>query len=162
MSSSSEKCLYQESFADCALDKKSSFKEDLAKALPSPDGYANVYFDNVGGEILDLTLTRMAKFGRIACCGAISNYNASGDALTGIKNWFEMIVMRLNAKGFIVLDYMDKYPQAREIFTKALADGKLKIEEGEHMVKAGFEDVPKTWMQLFSGGNTGKLITAIQ
>jgi hypothetical protein len=57
---------------------------------------------------------------------------------------------------------MDQYPQARDIFRKALEEGKLKIDEGEHIVKAGFEDIPKTWMQLFSGGNTGKLITAIQ
>ncbi len=46
---------------------------------------------------------------------------------------------------------MDKYPQAREVFTKALADGKLEIESGEHIVKAKFEDVPKTWMTLFTG-----------
>lgn len=57
---------------------------------------------------------------------------------------------------------MDKYPEARDIFTKALKDGKLKIDEGEHIVKGGFEDIPKTWMQLFSGGNTGKLVTAIE
>jgi NADPH-dependent curcumin reductase CurA len=57
---------------------------------------------------------------------------------------------------------MDKFPEAREIFRKALQDGKLKIDEGEHIVEGGFEDVPKTWMQLFDGGNTGKLVTAIQ
>ena len=70
--------------------------------------------------------------------------------------------MRLNCKGFIVLDYMDKFSQAREVFSKALAEGKLDIEEGEQVVSGGFEDVPKTWMKLFSGGNTGKLVTAIQ
>ena len=116
-------------------DKKSSFEDDLAKALPSPDGYADVYFDNVGGEILDLMLTRMAKFGRISCCGAISSYNASKDGMHGLKNWFEVVSMRLMCKGFIALDYMDKFPEAREIFTKALADGKLQIEEGEQVVK---------------------------
>jgi NADPH-dependent curcumin reductase CurA len=86
------------------IDKKSSFKDDLKKALPSPDGYCNVYFDNVGGEILDLMLGRMAMFGRVSCCGAISNYNASGDKIAGVKNWFEIIIMRLMCKGFIVLD----------------------------------------------------------
>lgn len=119
-----------------------------------------MYFDNVGGEILDLMLSRMAKFGRVSCCGAISAYNTADNY--GIKNWFEVISMRLDCKGFIVLDYMDKYPAAREIFTKALEDGKLKIDKGEQVVKVGFEDVPKTWMTLFSGGNTGKLVTAIQ
>ena len=110
------------------------------------------FTDNVGGSITDLMLNRMAKYGRISCCGAISNYNNSGDATYGIKNWFEIIIMRLQCKGFIVLDYMDKYPEAREVFRKALEDGKLKIDEGEQIVKGGFEDVPKTWLQLFSGG----------
>jgi len=54
---------------------------------------------------------------------------------------------------------MDKYPQAREIMGKALSEGKLKIEGGEQLVKTKFEEIPKTWMLLFSGGNTGKLVT---
>lgn len=56
-------------------DKKSSFKDDLAKALPSPDGFADVYFDNVGGDITDAMLPLMARFGRISCCGAVSGYS---------------------------------------------------------------------------------------
>ena len=89
-------------------DKKPSFKDDLAKALPGPDGFANVYFDNVAGDILDLMLGRMARHGRISCCGAISGYNTADKS--GIKNWFEIIMNRLEAKGFIVLDYMSKIP----------------------------------------------------
>ena len=61
----------------------------------------------------------------------------------------------------IVIDYIDKFPEAREIFRKALADGKLKIEEGEQVVKTKFEDIPKTWLMLYSGGNQGKLVTAL-
>ena len=164
MAGSDEKCKWVESLgADKCLNyKSSSFKEDLAKALPGPDGWANVYFDNVGGEILDLMFTKMARYGRIAACGAISNYNNSPERTTGLKNWFEVISMRLEVQGFIVLDYMSKVPQALEVLNKALSEGKLKIEEGEYIVKAGFEDVPKTWMQLFSGSNTGKLVTALQ
>ena len=163
-----------------AIDKKDSFQEDLKKALPGPDGYANVYFDNVGGEILDFMLTRMAKFGRVSCCGAISNYNSSGDKMAGVKNWFEIIIMRLMCKGFIVIDCectsidyvgerlliqrsdLDKYADYREVCLKALKEGNMKIDEGEQVVKASFEEVPKTWMTLFSGGNQGKLVTAIQ
>jgi NADPH-dependent curcumin reductase CurA len=123
MAGSDEKCKWVESLgADLCLnckssargcagrhaeihpDKSSSFKEDLKKATLGPDNYANVYFDNVGGEILDFMLTRMAKFGRVSCCGAISNYNSSGDTMVGVKNWFEVITMRLMCKGFIVLD----------------------------------------------------------
>ena len=84
-------------------DKKSSFKDDLGKALPGPDGFADVYFDNVGGEITDLMLARMAKFGRIACCGAIASYNTSGDRTFGIKNWFKIIIMRVKAQGFVCI-----------------------------------------------------------
>ena len=143
-------------------DKDASFKDDLAKALPSPDGFADVYFDNVGGDILDLMLTRMAKFGRVACCGAISSYNTDPDKISGLKNWFEVISMRIKLQGFIVIDYLSKAQDAIKIFTKALEEQKLQIEEGEHVVKANFEDVPKTWLKLFSGENTGKLVTAIQ
>lgn len=106
-------------------------------------------------------LSRMARFGRISCCGAISAYN-SLDNNVGIKNWFEIVIQRLTCKGFIVIDYMDKFPEAREIFRKALEDGKLKIEEGEQVVKTKFEDIPKTWLMLYSGGNTGKLVTALE
>ncbi|CAJ2512939.1 Uu.00g010580.m01.CDS01 [Anthostomella pinea] len=156
-----EKCKWVESLgADTCLNyKKSSFADDLTKATPE---FATVYFDNVGGEILDLMLTRMAKHGRVAACGAISNYNSSKERATGLKNWFEIISMRIQVRGFIVLDFMDKVPEAREVFTKALQEGKLKVEGSEHIVECGFEDVPKTWMHLFDGTNQGKLITKLQ
>ena len=121
-----------------------------------------MYYDNVGGDILDLMLTKMQRHGRIICCGAISNYNSATDQISGIKNWFEVISMRLKCQGFIVIDYLHKTSEALDVFTKALAEGKLDVEEGEQVVKAKFEDIPKTWMILFSGGNTGKLVTAIQ
>lgn len=155
------KCKWVESLgADLCLNyKSSSFASDLKSATKE---YVNVYFDNVGGEILDLMLTRMAKHGRIAACGAISNYNSSGDAITGLKNWFEIISMRIEIKGFIVMDFADKWGQDLEIFKKAVADGKLKVgDEGEHIVEAGFEEIPKVWMGLFEGANQGKLLTKI-
>jgi len=159
-----DKCKWVESLgADICLNyKSSSFAEDLKKETPGPDGFANVYFDNVGGEILDLMLSRMARHGRVAACGAISNYNNSKERTTGLKNWFEIISMRIQVRGFIVIDYMSRFPEAREIFTKALGEGKLKVEGGEHIVKGGFEDIPKIWMHLFEGANQGKLVTALQ
>lgn len=158
---SDEKCEWVKSLgADVCLNyKSSSFAADLRKATPD---YVNVYFDNVGGEILDLMLTRMARNGRIAACGAISNYNSSGDAITGLKNWFEVITMRLEIKGFIVLDFADKFGQDLETFKKAISEGKLTIgDEGEHVVDSSFDEIPKTWMGLFSGANQGKLLTKI-
>lgn len=158
-----EKCRWVESLgADLCLNyKNASFEKDLAEATPGPDGFANVYYDNVGGEILDLMLGRMAREGRIAACGAISNYNNSGDRTTGVKKWFEIITMRLLIRGFIVLDYREKFGEAREVFAKAVREGKIKVDGGETVVKTKFEDIPKTWMLLFDGSNTGKLVTEL-
>ncbi|WPH00032.1 Hypothetical protein R9X50_00285500 [Acrodontium crateriforme] len=156
-----DKCKWVESLgADLCLNYKSpNFRKELKAATPGPDGFADVYFDNVGGEILDFTLTRMAKHGRVIACGAIANYNASRDTLSGLTNWAEIISMRLNIRGFIVFDYAHKYGEAMAVFHKALQEGKLQIEGGEHVVKTNFEGVPKTWLSLFEGTNTGKLIT---
>lgn len=145
---------------ECLNYKSSSFASDLKKATPD---FANVYFDNVGGEILDLMLTRMAKQGRVAACGAISNYNSTGEAITGLKNWFEVVSMRIEIKGFIVLDFADKFGEGLELFKKAIAEGKLTIgDEGEHIVEAGFDEIPKVWLGLFEGANQGKLLTKIK
>jgi NADPH-dependent curcumin reductase CurA len=159
---SDEKCRWVESLgADICLNyKKSSFKEDLVKET---EGFIDVYFDNVGGEILDLMFTRMAKGGRIAACGAISNYNKNASKQDGLKNWFEVISMRIQIRGFIVTDYLSKRGEVLDIFSKAIEEGKLDIgAESEQVVPAKFEDIPKVWMKLFEGSNTGKLVTAVQ
>lgn len=159
---SDEKCKWVESLgADvCVNYKKSSFKEDLIKAS---NGFADVYFDNVGGEILDFMFTRMAQGGRIAACGAISNYNTSSSKQAGLKNWFEVISMRIQIRGFIVTDYLSQAGEVIGLFRKAIEEGKLNIgAENEQVVSGSFEDIPKTWMKLFEGANTGKLVTQIQ
>ena len=158
---SDDKCKWVESLgADVCLNyKKSSFTEDLIKAT---DGYVEVYFDNVGGEILDLMLTRMKKGGRVAACGAITQYNKSEKS--GIKNWFEVISNRIEIKGFIVYDfYMSgKAGDAVKELVAAAKDGKIKIsEKSETVVDTKFEDVPKTWISIFEGVNTGKLVTKL-
>ncbi|OQO06215.1 hypothetical protein B0A48_08803 [Cryoendolithus antarcticus] len=156
-----EKCRWVESLgADKCLNyKSSSFAKDLIAATPD---FADVYFDNVGGEILDLMFSRMARYGRIAACGAISNYNNSADKTVGLKNWFEVISMRIEVKGFIVIDYLHKIQEVSEIFKKGIEDGTLQVgDEGEHVVETKFEDVPKTWVKLFEGANQGKLVTKL-
>lgn len=159
---SDSKCRWVESLgADVCLNYKSaSFAAELKKETPD---FANVYFDNVGGEILDLMLTRMARNGRVAACGAISNYNSSGEAITGLKNWFEVVSMRIEIKGFIVLDFASKFAEALGLFKQAVEEGKLTVgDEGEHIVEAGFEEIPKVWLGLFEGANQGKLLTKIR
>lgn len=156
-----KKCRWVESLgADVCVDYKSpSFKEDLIKAT---EGYVEVYFDNVGGEILDLMLTRMKRHGRIAACGAISNYNKGNQP--EITNWNEIIFNRIEIKGFIVLDAFTagKAEQRSGELVQAAKEGKIKIgEESETVVPTKFEDIPKTWMMLFQGTNQGKLVTQL-
>jgi len=157
---SDDKCRWVEKLgADVCVNYKSkTFKEDLAKAT---EGYVEVYFDNVGGEILDLMLTRMKTHGRIAACGSISGYNSESTPY-GIKNWFEVITNRIEIKGFIVIDYLSKMQEVQQKFVKAIKDGQLSVgDDNETVVQTAFEDIPKTWMKLFEGGNTGKLITKL-
>ena len=156
-----DKCKWVESLgADVCLNYKSpSFKQDLKQVT---EGFIEVYFDNVGGEILDLMLGRMARFGRVAACGAISGYNNHSDVY-GIKSWFEIITQRIEIRGFIVLDAVPQIPKLVGELTQAYKDGKLKIgKENETVVPTNFEGIPKTWLQLFSGVNTGKLVTKIE
>lgn len=137
--------------------KSKTFDEDLKAA--TKDG-VDVFFDNVAGEILDKAILTMNRHGRIAQCGAVSSYN-SGNSFTS-KNYFLVITMRLQIKGFIVLDWLEHAGEALDIFKKALQEGKLKIgDDNETVVDTKFEDVPKTWTMLFDGGNTGKLVTKL-
>ncbi|TFK95141.1 hypothetical protein BDV98DRAFT_556661 [Pterulicium gracile] len=144
--------------ADAVVNyKDADFKEKLIAAT---EGYVDTYFDNVGGEILDLMLARVKRHGRIAVCGAISSYNGKP---TQLNNWFEVISNRLNIHGFLVLDYLSRAPEAVAALRKALEEGKLKHEtKGETLVRTkSFEEVPLVWSKLFSGGNIGKLVTQV-
>lgn len=158
---SDEKCRWVEKLgADVCLNyKQESFKKELVKAT---EGYVEVYFDNVGGEILNLMLRRMATHGRVAACGTISGYNKS--VQDGLKNYFEVISMRLEIKGFIIFDFLrqGKGPAARKELLEAFQAGKITItDQNETIVNTEFEHVPETWMKLFEGGNTGKLVTKL-
>lgn len=107
-------------------------------------------------------LTRMKKGGRITVCGAITDYNRNEKS--GLKIWFEVISNRIEIKGFIVMDFVaeGKAPDAVKELVAAAKEGKIKVgDENETVVDTKFEDVPKTWMSLFEGANTGKLITRL-
>ncbi|KAF2714293.1 NAD(P)-binding protein [Pleomassaria siparia CBS 279.74] len=156
---SDEKCAWvrdQLGAHECINYKSPTFVQDLKAVTPDE---VDVYFDNVGGSVLDAMLTRMKRFGTVAVCGAVSSYN-SGEPMA-LSNWFEVISMRINIRGFIMLDYMEKIPTILGELIGAAADGRIKLQDGETVVEAPIEDQPRVWMQLFSGQNQGKLLTKL-
>jgi NADPH-dependent curcumin reductase len=152
-----EKCAWivDELGFDEAIDYKS---EDVGARLreAAPEGI-DLYFDNVGGEILDACLAQLALRGRIVLCGAISGYNERG-APKGPANYANLIIKRGRMEGFLILDYFDRLDQARTEVAGWLAEGKIK--SSEHVVE-GLENAPEALNLLFTGGNTGKVIVQV-
>src|SRR3979409_2394049 len=113
----------------------------------------DVYFDNVGGDILEACLAQMNNRGRIACCGAISQYDRvpSAHGPRGVPGL--VVVKRLVMQGFIVTDYMDRRDQALNDLQSWVAAGKLKVQED---VIDGLENTPKALIGLLAGENRGK------
>lgn len=147
--------LKEELGLDEALNyKDSDFKEKFRNATK---GFIDVYFDNVGGEILDLALTRAKPHARFVMCGAISQYNSTTPY--GLKNYTSIISMRIRMEGFIVFDYEKQYPEARKQLAQWLAEGKLKRKET--IVKGGIGKAEQTLLDLFQGANTGKLLVEV-
>ena len=140
---------------DAAIDYKS---EDVATALRRhcPDGI-DVYFDNVGGEILDAALTQLARHARVVICGAISQYNATG-GMRGPSNYMSLLVNHASMTGFVVSDYGDRLAEGAREMGGWLAEGKLKSFED---IATGLENFPDTLLRLFKGENTGKLVLEV-
>ncbi|KAI1383460.1 NAD(P)-binding protein [Hypoxylon trugodes] len=156
---SDEKCAWVRDHLgahECINYKSSTFLEDLKAVTPDE---VDVYFDNVGGDVLDAMLTRVKRHGTIAVCGHVSGYNS--DEAMGLKNWFEIVSSRITIRGFIMLDYLDKAPAILQELIGAAADGRIKLQDGETVVEARIEEQPEIWMRLFSGGNQGKLLTKL-
>jgi NADPH-dependent curcumin reductase CurA len=153
-----EKCrwLVDELGFDAAVDYKA---EDVRAALKqhAPKG-VDVYFDNVGGDILDAVLTRLARGARVVICGAISQYNATG-SVQGPKNYLSLLVSRASMTGMVVFDYADRYAEAAAEMAGWLQDGRLTTRE--HVVQGGIEAFPDTLLKLFAGENVGKLVLQV-
>ena len=133
-------------------------RDDVAGSLRRlcPDGI-DLYYDNVGGEILDTCLAQLAMRGRIVLCGAISVYNEQSRP-PGPRNIFNLIVKRGRMEGFLVLDYLDRFLEAQIDMVGWMAEGKVK--HAEHLVD-GLERAPEALNLLFTGGNTGKVIVKL-
>jgi NADPH-dependent curcumin reductase CurA len=140
---------------DAAIDYKG---ENVAEALRKhcPKGI-NVFFDNVGGEILDAALANLARGARVVICGAISQYNNT----TGIKgpsNYLSLLVNSARMEGFIVFNYQARYGEAAREMAGWMMAGKLKSKED---IVEGFQTFPDTLLRLFRGENLGKLMIKV-
>jgi len=152
-----EKCrVVTEEFGfDGAIDYRMPDLRRMLREL-APRG-VDVYFDNVGGEILDDVLTCIARGARIIICGAISQYNES--EVRGPANYMMLLVARASMTGMLVFDYADRYPEAMAALAGWYRAGRLAAHET--IVRGGVEDFPETLLKLFEGANTGKLILAL-
>jgi NADPH-dependent curcumin reductase CurA len=141
---------------DAAIDYKN---ESVGRRLHElcPDGI-DVYFDNVGGDILDAALANLAWGARVVICGAISQYNAEG-GMQGPRNYMMLLVRRARMQGYLVFDYVKQYREALGEMGGWLAAGRLKSHE--EVVDGTIEDFQPTLMKLFRGENTGKLVLQV-
>ena len=140
---------------DACIDYKNGDVREGLKAH-CPDG-VDIYFDNVGGEILDHVLARLRRKARIIICGAISQYNATS-AVQGPKNYLSLLVNRARMEGIVVFDYADRYPIAIAEMAGYLKDGRMKSRED---VMVGLDTFPESLVKLFTGENFGKLVLQV-
>jgi NADPH-dependent curcumin reductase len=151
----SKKCsmLVDELGFDAAVDyKQGGLRDQLRQQTPD---FVDVFFDNVGGEVLNEGLTRLARGARVVICGAVSQYNKT-DTVAGPSNYFGLLVARASMTGFVVFDYLERYPEAVAEMSGWLAGGRLRSIEDT--VRGDIDTFPDTLARLFTGENTGKLV----
>ena len=145
---------------DLGFDAAINYRtEDVSKALTAacPDGI-DVYFDNVGGAILDACLKLMNFKGRIATCGLISQYNAT-EPVPGPYHYSMILMQRLRVEGFIVLDFGERYPEAISALGQWMSEGKIKVRTE---IVDGLENALQTVKKLYTGANTGELMIRVK
>jgi len=151
-----EKCDYvvnELGFDGCIDYKNESVKSGIKKECPNG---IDVYFDNVGGDILDSALIFINKYARIVVCGAISQYNKT--SAKGPDNYLSLLVNRGTMTGMVVFDYVKKYPIAVEEMSNWILEGKLKSKED---IYDGIENFYEIFKKLFNGDKKGKLILKV-
>ncbi|MDZ4382716.1 MAG: NADP-dependent oxidoreductase [Parvibaculum sp.] len=138
---------------DAAVDyKRADWREQLAAA--TPDGI-DVNFENVGGEIMEAVMARMNLFSRMPLCGMISGYN-TGEPMRG--DFSPILMRRIELRGFIVIDFMEKFAEGAMQLAQWVVEGKLKHRE---TIVDGLENAPVAVNKLFDGGNIGKLVVKL-
>lgn len=154
-----EKCrwLVDELGFDAAIDyKRGDIREQLREHAPKG---VDVFFDNVGGEVLEAVLSRLARGARVVISGAISQYNAT-ERPRGPANYMQLLVARATMTGFVIFDYEDRYREGAAQLAEWLQSGELRSRE--HVVHGDIEHFPDVLLQLFRGENTGKLVLALK
>jgi NADPH-dependent curcumin reductase CurA len=142
-------------FDACIDYKAGAVRDGLKQHCPAG---VDVYFDNVGGDILDTVLTRLARKARIVICGAISQYNATAP-VQGPKHYLSLLVNRARMEGMVVFDYADRYPVAVAELAGYLKDGRMQSRED--VVEGGVAAFPEALNRLFAGENFGKLVLKV-
>jgi NADPH-dependent curcumin reductase CurA len=152
-----DKCawLVERAGFDAAIDYKSEDVEARIRA-EAPKG-VDVFFDNVGGSILEAALNNLAMRARVVLCGGISSYNAV-ELPPGPRNYMQLVIMRARMEGFIVIDYLDRWAEAVAALATWVHDGLIVYEED---VQEGLENAPATLRRLFEGRNLGKQLLKI-
>ena len=141
---------------DAVIDYKSESVELRLQELCKNS--IDIFFDNVGGEILDQVLVNMANYGRIVLCGGISSGYQVAELPPGPKNYMQLVIRRCHMEGFIVLDHVDRYPEATEQLMQWVDAGKILVKE---YILEGIEQCPQALAGLFSGQNFGKQLVKI-
>jgi NADPH-dependent curcumin reductase CurA len=147
--------LVEELGFDKAINYKSTnFQSSLKEACPEG---IDIYFDNVGGEILDISVTLMNNYGRVVCCGAISTYT-SKEIPKGARLESYLIQRRLKFQGFIVTDFFSRWEEATKELLQWHSEGKIK---NKITLMKGFDSIPHALIELLKGSNTGKMLVKI-
>lgn len=157
MAGTDEKCawLTGELGFDAAINYKTCGDYQQAISSACPDG-VDVYFDNVGGEILDAALLCLNKYARVAVCGWISSYNSK--QVPHLKNLWQLVAESVTVRGFVVLDYLERFPEGIGQLAEWVMTGELKFREE---LVDGLDEVLPTFLRLFDGSNEGKLVIRI-
>lgn len=119
-----------------------------------PEGI-DIYFENVGGKMLEAVLLNMKMNGRISACGMISDYNQEGE---GVKHLFKVVAKQIRMQGFLVFNYYHLYPKFMEFILPLIKEGKIQYVED---VDEGLESAPAALIGLFSGRNVGKKVVRL-
>ena len=141
---------------DAAVNyREGNLTEQLKKA--APDGI-DVYFDNVGGDHLEAAIEALRNFGRIAWCGAISQYNSLSTPPAAPRNLYDIVGKRIRLEGFLVRDHMDAREELEDLLVPHIRTGRVRVDE---TVVDGFEHLVHAFLGMLRGENVGKMLVRV-